>query len=293
MRKLTLVALLLIAFIFLMGQNESPLYGESGAGSSTPKDTPSTQESKKTKELWREPVTEMEFVLMPGGTFNMGSPDNEPCRSEIEGPVHEVRLDSFYMSRYEVTQAQWRKVMGGNPSRFSGCDDCPVEMVSWDDVQEFIAKFKKESKHNFRLPTEAEWEYACRAGTTGVFNTGNDLPSDSCSISLKPNALERAGWYRMNSKYKTHPVGMKEPNAFGLFDMHGNVSEWCFDCGNGEFYASSPKYNPINNRSSCIGRVLRGGGWDSGAPSCRSAKRTWGLWNKPYEDMGFRLVREK
>src|SRR5882762_10161151 len=154
----------------------------------------------------------MEFAYVPGGSFQMGSGNGDPN----EQPVHQVAFASgFYMGRYEVTQAQWQKVMSNNPSTFSTCgENCPVEQVSWDDAQEFIKKLNAQNDgYQYRLPSEAEWEYACRAGTTG------DYAGD-------PNSM---AWYTSNAEYKTHPVGKKQANAWGLYDMHGNVSEWVMD----------------------------------------------------------------
>jgi formylglycine-generating enzyme required for sulfatase activity len=203
----------------------------------------------------------MNLALIPAGEFMMGSPETEKERFDIEGPQHRVKITkAFYMGTTEVTQAQWKAVMGANPSHFQG-DDFPVETVSWDDCQEFLKKLSAKEGKTYRLPTEAEWEYACRAGSTTRFNAGDD-----------DNALDGAGWYGGNSENKTHPVGQKKPNAWGLYDMHGNVWEWCQDWCGEDYYKSSPTNDPAGPETSA-GRVLRGGAWNIYPRSCRSAIR--------------------
>jgi len=149
--------------------------------------------------------------------------------------------------------------MGKNPSNFNGNDNCPVESVSWHDTQEFITKLNQKDDKIYRLPTEAEWEYACRAGTSTIYYTGNSVDD-----------LDRAGWYSGNSGNKTHPVGEKETNAWGLYDMHGNVWEWCQDWYGD--YPSGSVTDPIGLPKGSF-RVIRGGSWYSAAQSCRSASR--------------------
>ena len=168
-------------------------------------------------KTWHSPTTGMEFVLIPAGKFMMGSDSGESNGK----PVHEVRISkAFYLGKHEVTQGQWQKVMGNNPSIFKGDAILPVENVSWEDVQEFIHKLNaKEGDTKYRLPTEAEWEYAARARTATIYSFGND-----------ERQLGEYAWYFPNSGNKTHPVGQKKPNAWGLHDMHGNVWEWVQDC---------------------------------------------------------------
>jgi formylglycine-generating enzyme required for sulfatase activity len=206
-------------------------------------------------------VNGMKFVWIPPDNFMMGSPEDEPGRFSDE-TLHKVILtEGFYMQTTEVTQAQWTAVMGSNPSYFDECGpDCPVENVSWEDAQSFLKKLNgRGGDYEYRLPTEAQWEYACRAGTTTRYHTG-DSEAD----------LARAGWYGGNSGGKTHPVGQKEANAFGLHDMHGNVWEWCADWFGG--YPSGPVTDPTGPESGAR-RVLRGGSWVSTARGCRSAYR--------------------
>ncbi|MBP5510082.1 MAG: formylglycine-generating enzyme family protein [Kiritimatiellae bacterium] len=214
----------------------------------------------------------MRFRWCPAGTFTMGSPPTEEGRSYDERQ-HEVTLTKgFWMAETEVTQRQWKGVMGGNPSDFKG-DDRPVENVSWDDCQEFIAKVNARLPDvQMRLPTEAEWEYACRAGTGGAYGgTGN---------------LDEMGWYYGNSGRWTHPVKQKRPNAWGLYDMHGNVWEWCADrCGE---YPSGSATDPTGPASGSL-RVLRGGSWLDRASYCRSANRDWNNPGYRYGNFGFRL----
>ncbi|MBM3327732.1 MAG: formylglycine-generating enzyme family protein [Calditrichaeota bacterium] len=220
------------------------------------------------------PLPGMNFVLIPGGSFMMGSNDGY----ENEKPVHRVEIKSFYMMTTEVTQAQWRTVMGDNPSCFKG-DDLPVEYVSWSDCQEFIKKLnQRDPGKGYRLPSEAEWEYACRAGTTTKYYTG-DSESD----------LARAGWYYGNSDSKTHPVGQKQPNAWGLYDMHGNVWEWCEDWYH-DTYNGAPGDGRAWTSPAGTYRVLRGGSWIDGGRYCRGAFR--GRFGPDSHDglNGFRVV---
>jgi formylglycine-generating enzyme required for sulfatase activity/serine/threonine protein kinase len=201
----------------------------------------------------------MELILVPAGSFMMGSTNG----SGDEKPVHEVRISQpFYMGKYEVTQAQWQAVMGNNPSYFKNCDSCPVEQVSWDDAQQFLARLNERNDgFHYRLPSEAEWEYACRSGTTG------DYAGD----------LNSMAWYRENSGTKTHPVGTKQPNAWGLYDMHGNVGEWCQDWYHANYNGAPTDGSAWLNggEEECGGkrcREFRGGGFGA-APQLRSAHR--------------------
>jgi len=188
---------------------------------------------------------------------------------------------SFKMSVYEITQGQWKAVMGNNPSYFSSCgDDCPLEDVSWNDVQDFIDNLNQQTGKNYRLPTEAEWEYAARAGTTTKYYCGDNR---SC--------LRDIAWYRDNSDNQTHPVGQKAPNAWGLYDMSGNVWEWVQDWYDSDYYSSSPETDP-QGPDSGAGRVFRGGGWLN-YEGCRSSYRYGTRPSNGRNNLGFRLCLSK
>ena len=201
----------------------------------------------------------MTFVLIPPGEFRMGSDDKEAYKDEK--PVHTVRLtQAFFLGKYEVTQGQWQAVMGMNPSLFPGDANRPVEQVSWDNVQGFIRRLNaQEGGAQYRLPTEAEWEYAARAGTTTAYSFGNDA-----------RQLGEYAWYDNNADGKTHPVGQKKPNAWGLHDMYGNVWEWVQDWYTN--YAAGSAVDPAGPSSGSL-RVVRGGSWVNGAGEGRSAAR--------------------
>jgi len=214
---------------------------------------------------------EMSFAYIPAGDFMMGGD-----KDADEKPVHKVTISqAFFMGQTEVTQAQWQAVMGNNPSYFKDCASCPVEQVSWGDAQSFISKLNAQNDgFKYRLPTEAEWEYAARAGTTGDY-AGN---------------LDSMAWYSADSGSKTHPVAQKTPNAWGLYDMHGNVWEWVQDWYSDSYYASSPSVNPTG-ASSGSDRVYRGGGWADDAVNLRSAVRGDGSPSGRSGGLGFRVVR--
>ncbi len=217
------------------------------------------------------------MVFVEGGTFQIGATSEQGSDADTnEKPVHSVTLSHFYMGKYEVTQGQWKAVMGSNPSNFTGDDNLPVERVSWKDVQEFIQKLNALTGKTYRLPTEAEWEYAARGGkkSQGYKYAGS-------------NTINKVAWYEKNSGYKTHPVGQKQPNELGLYDMSGNVSEWCQDWYGS--YSSFAQTNPTGPTSGSY-RVLRGGSWGSDAGDCRVAYRNNlnpSIRNNHY---GFRLV---
>ncbi|MDM8541733.1 SUMF1/EgtB/PvdO family nonheme iron enzyme [Desulfococcaceae bacterium HSG9] len=213
----------------------------------------------------------MEFVHIPPGVFMMGSPKYEQGRARYSKErLHKVILTKgFYMQTTEVTQGQWEKVMGKNPSSFKGCgDDCPVEMVSWNDTQKFIQKLNSDAKNTrYSLPTEAQWEYACRAGTQTPFAFGKCLSADQANYNGNP----LSGCTKGRSRRKTMPVASFNPNAWGLYDMHGNVWEWCQDGGSYNNYPQDAVTDPVgpSNR----GKRMRGGSWYYHASGCRSASR--------------------
>ena len=225
----------------------------------------------------------MKLVLIRPGKFMMGSPESEKEASSDEGPQHEVTISKpFYMGVTEVTQSQYKAVMGKNPSNFNGPTK-PVEMVSWDDAVDFCKKLSDKTGKNFRLPTEAEWEYACRAGTRTRFCFGDN-----------EGELASYAWYFVNSGSKTHPVGEKSANSWGLYDMHGNVWEWCADWYGGDYYSASPTEDPQGPASGQF-RVLRGGScyyYPTSPPVfCRSTCRVCLEPGNRFKDGGFRVFR--
>ncbi len=227
----------------------------------------------------------LEMVLIPAGTFTMGSPDNEQGRWSNEGPQHQVTLTrDFYLGKYEVTQAQWQAVMGSNPAidYYGKGDNYPVYYMSWDDCQTFITRLNGMGLGTFSLPTEAEWEYACRAGTTTRFYWGDDLDYSQ---------IGQYEWYSgNNSPYGTKEVGLKLPNAWGLFDMSGNVVEWCGDLYSSIYYTSNAQTDPTGPTEGSY-RVIRSGYWFDDGRHCRSAFRNSFLPSYAIDIVGFRLRR--
>ena len=219
-------------------------------------------------------VKEIDMILVEGGSFKMGSRDG----NGDEKPLHTVTVGSFYISKYEITQAHWFSVMGLKHASYNGCEDCPVDGVNWNDAQNFIATINKETDKNYRLPTEAEWEFAARGG----IHSKNYKYAGSDSLDL-------VAWYDENSGGKKHKVGEKLPNELGLYDMNGNVWEWCSDWYGELFYARSPRMNPLGP-SFGTDRILRGGGWRDYKRRLRPTYRGYHLpFNRSNGD-GFRLV---
>ncbi|MFZ5569556.1 MAG: SUMF1/EgtB/PvdO family nonheme iron enzyme [Thermodesulfobacteriota bacterium] len=226
----------------------------------------------------------MTYMKIPAGEFTMGSPTGEGGRyvNETQHPVRLTR--NFYLQTTEVTQEQWRTVMGYSAAGFAGCGvDCPVESVSWNDAREFIAQLGTREGRRYRLPTEAEWEYAARANGTEAFPNG-DISHIGTGRDPRLNVI---GWYAYNSNRMTRPVGMKMPNAWGLYDMHGNVQEWCEDWQ--DEYPNSSALNPIGPSSGVL-RILRGGAWNSRSAFCRSAYRSAAEPSERSDGNGFRTI---
>jgi formylglycine-generating enzyme required for sulfatase activity len=211
----------------------------------------------------------LDMVYVPGDTFMMGSPETEERIYKDEGPQHEVTIDSFFMSKYPVTQAQWEAVMGNNPSKFKG-KNRPVERVSWKDAIEFCKRLSEITGKDFWLPSEAEQEYACRAGTITPFHFGETITSNLANYQgTSTYAEEPEGVYRK----ETTEVGSFPPNAFGLYNMHGNVWEWCADSWHAN-YENAPNDGKIWIKGANDSyRVLRGGSWDNYPGSSRAAAR--------------------
>jgi sulfatase modifying factor 1 len=234
----------------------------------------------------KDNTPKIEFVLVKGGCYQMG--DVFGGGNKDEAPAHEVCVKDFYLGKYEVTQDQWERVMGDNPSEFKQCgENCPVDSVSWDMAQEFIKKLNTMTKKKHRLPTEAEWEYAARSG-----GKNEKWPGTNSEDKLVDYA-----WYDKNSEETTHPAGLKMPNALGLYDMAGNVREWCQDWYDDAFYAKSPKDNP----EPTVGhvpvktdppqqRTQRGGGWQNDSILNRTVARRHNTSDSNYSAWGLRLV---
>ncbi|MCP4217326.1 MAG: formylglycine-generating enzyme family protein [bacterium] len=221
------------------------------------------------------PVAELKrnMVNIPAGRFLMGSNEGH----DGEKPTHWVNVPAFRMGIYEVTQALWKAVMDNNPSHFKNCDNCPVENVSWNDVQEFLQKLNKMTGKHYRLPSEAEWEYAARGGQDFKYAGSNSIGD--------------IAWYYGNSGSKTHPVGKKKKNGYGLYDMSGNVWEWCEDCWN-DNYDKAPDDGKAWTTGDCSRRVLRGGSWYGYDSLCRVAYRLRYGTASSYHYVGFRVVQD-
>jgi formylglycine-generating enzyme required for sulfatase activity len=244
----------------------------------------------------KDPTTDMELVYVKGGCYQMGDTLDEG--GPEEKPVHEVCIKDFYMGKYEVTQEQWQKVMGENPSKFKACGkECPVDSVSWDMAQAFIKKLNELSKKKarpaaettkkerlateatweYRLPTEAEWEYAARSeGKSEKFSGGSD-------------EVDKFAWYLENSN-ETHPVGQKAPNGLGIHDMSGNVWEWTSDWYQSTYYASSPRNDPAGPAAG-VDRVARGGSWGIGWVDVRTSYRNYLPPGYRSDRTGLRILR--
>jgi formylglycine-generating enzyme required for sulfatase activity len=259
------------------------------------------QSSLKPGQIWRDPFLRMSFVWVPGGCFEMGCGDwSEDCDNS-EKPLHKVCVNGFWMARHEVTQGQWERIMGYNPSGFKGCGSlCPVEKVSWHEALEFASMLTQKTGYTFRLPTEAEWEYACRSGGKKQEYAGG-------------GSLEAAAWYKSNAGGGPHTVGRKQPNGLGIYDMSGNVWEWCLDISDKKAYskAQGTLGNPVfvgDQYADLYGedydkilralkdasgyRIVRGGSWGNAAYRLRCSARIKGRPGSRRDWLGFRLVRE-
>jgi len=273
MKKILLLPLIVFLISTVFGckkQSDQNAKNEARNGAVTIK----SEQSRN--NTYTDPATGMQFVLVKGGCFQMG--DTFGDGDVDEKPVHEVCVDDFYIGKYEVTQAQWRTIRSNNPSDFSKCgNNCPVERVSWNDAQEFIRLLNQRSGKTYRLPTEAEWEYAARfGGKNEKYAGGSDMDS--------------VAWYGSNSGSTTHPVGQKKPNGLGIYDMSGNVWEWVADMWSDSAYSSHSRNNPIYTGSGSY-RVLRGGSWRTLQSYVRAASRFHRSSGYRDLDIGFRLAR--
>ena len=216
-------------------------------------------------------------LMLPikGGTFDMGSNEQDAAK-----PIHKVTVSDFHLCKYPVTQGQWKQIMGKNPGHFTGDDNLPVEQVSWHDAQEFIKALNKKTGKTYRLPSEAEWEYAAKGG-----NQSKDFKYAGS------NDLKEVSWYHKNSGSKTHPVGQKKPNDLGLYDMSGNVWEWCEDTWHPN-YEGAPADGSAWTKGDSSGRVVRGGSWSHGDSDCGVVLRGSGMAGLRGSDIGFRLAQD-
>ena len=235
-------------------------------------------ESEDSNQTFTVNGVSFDMIAVEGGTFTMGATAEQASDAySDEKPTHQVTLSSYYIGKTEVTQELWQAVMGSNPSGFSGAN-LPVEKVSWEDCQIFIAILNELTGKYFRLPTEAEWEYAARGGSKsqGYKYSGS-------------NTVDDVAWYPSNSSSKTHPVATKAPNELGIYDMSGNVLEWCSDWYSSSYYSSSSQYNPTGPASGSR-RVYRGGSWGSSARLCRVSYRDYNGPSYSYYNLGLRLA---
>ncbi|MDH3349214.1 MAG: formylglycine-generating enzyme family protein [Desulfobulbaceae bacterium] len=223
-------------------------------------------------ESYVESITGMKFIRVTGSCYSMGSPTSEKGRGNDERQ-HEACVDDFWIAIHEVTQSQWKKIMGSNPSINRKGNSYPVENISWEDAVAFAKKINNKAGMGFRLPTEAEWEFAARAGTTTLYS-GSSSP-------------DKVAWYYNNSSLASHPVGVKKPNKFGIYDMSGNVWEWCLDWyGKNYSRGSDNPQGPVKG----IKKVSRGGSWSGNPEDIRVARREKDTPGAHYSDVGFRLV---
>lgn len=240
--------------------------------------------------LTNQPIIEM--VLVEGGNFTMGCASEQwkDCRDN-ELPAHQVTLSDYYIGKYEITQSQWEDIMGENNSHFKGCATCPVENVSWNDAQVFIDKLNTKTGKTYRLPTEAEWEYAARGGnkSSGYKHSGsNDIDSVAWhNYNSRSNETDSIVWDNSDNGSRTHAVGTKKANELGIYDMNGNVLEWCDD--RFKKYSRAPQINPTGaNKGNW--RILRGGSWNCALNCWRLSYREYGAQDHRYNRVGLRLA---
>ncbi|MEM9273121.1 MAG: formylglycine-generating enzyme family protein [Cyanobacteria bacterium P01_F01_bin.143] len=237
----------------------------------------------------------MEMMLIPGGDFMMGAPESELNSSDNERPQHQVSVPTFFMGKYPVTQAQWQAIMGNNTSRFKG-DKRPVENISWNNAQEFCQRLSQRTGRKYRLPSEAEWEYACRAGTTTPFYFGETITTDLANYRGTDNQE-----YKWSGSYGEGPKGKYRQetmtvdkfgiaNNFGLCDMHGNVWQWCLDHWHDNYQNAPRDGTAWVSEGDSNRRLLRGGSWDYIPINCRSAARYYVNPEIAFNDIGFRIV---
>jgi len=243
------------------------------AKATIPKNIPTAGHDFKRKFDW-----EPEMIFVKGGTYTMGCVGEQSDCDDDEIPSHKISLDDFYLGVYEVTQEQWREVMGNNQAYFPSCDNCPVEDVNWNEAQMFINKLNQKTGKKYRLPTEAEWEYAAKGGSM--------VSSESATKYAGSDDVGNVAWFYNNSNGKPHPVGEKKPNELGIYDMSGNVNEWCSDWYGENYYKSSPGANP-KGPSSGTYRCNRGGSWYG---VLRVTHRGWNNSSFRNYSLGFRLV---
>ena len=219
-----------------------------------------------------------QMVAVPGGTFTMGCTEEQSLCDEDEKPVRQVQVKSFTISKYEVTQDLWEAVMGKNPSKFRNCPRCPVENVGWGDTKRFLKKLNFLTGGHYRLPTDAEWEYAARGGQ-----------KNQAFLYVGSDDLRSVAWYVKNSGKRVHRVGQKQPNGLGLYDMSGNVWEWMEDCWGKKFHGPPADGSAWKSRY-CTRHILRGGAWSSYPRAQRTSSRFWNRSTVLRSDVGFRLV---
>lgn len=221
------------------------------------------------------------MVYVTGGTFTMGCTFEQDSCYHWEKPAHKVTVSNFFINKYPVTQREWETIMGNRPWFSKNCPDCPVEHVSWYDAQNFINTLNQATGKFYRLPTEAEWEYAARGGD-----------KDKPSMYAGGDAADMVGWYENNSEKQTQPVGQKKANELGLYDMSGNVWQWCNDWFDEKYYSTGPSNNPKGPASGNGNRSLRGGSWWGPVKDCRVSNRDMYPPDSKDDDVGFRLAMD-